>query len=71
MVATAIHGIAARLFQSLNGAIDTGLETADMTQESYPTPFYHPDYQDHDQYPLEVADSVGYWAEYQMFGGVV
>ncbi len=36
-----------------------------------PTVFYHSSYQDVDQYPSRVADMVGYWAEAQLFGGVV
>jgi len=41
-----------------------------------PTPpllaaFFHPYYQNSEQYPDGVADMVGYWAEYRLFGGVV
>lgn len=36
-----------------------------------PTLFLHRNYQDFKQYPNEVADIVGYWAEAQIFGGVV
>lgn len=36
-----------------------------------PTYLYHHDYIDYEQYPLGIADMVGYWAEYQIFGGVV
>ena len=31
----------------------------------------HEDYHDLQQYPNGVADVVGYWAEYHLFGGVV
>ncbi|KAJ5574136.1 uncharacterized protein N7459_008563 [Penicillium hispanicum] len=36
-----------------------------------PTYLYHHNYIDYEQYPLGIADMVGYWAEYQIFGGVV
>jgi len=35
-----------------------------------PTELFHPAYQDREQYPEGVADVVGYWAEYCLFGGV-
>ena len=37
----------------------------------WPTLFTHPQYFNHLQYPDGLADSVGYWAEDQIFGGVV
>jgi hypothetical protein len=30
-----------------------------------PTVFFHADYDAHDQYPQGIANTVGYWAEYQ------
>lgn len=40
--------------------------------KTYPdTLFCHKWYRDHDQYPEGVADSVGYWAEARILGGVV
>jgi hypothetical protein len=36
-----------------------------------PAEFFHPYYQDWEQYPNGVADVVGYWAEYRLFGGVI
>ncbi|KAG7294574.1 hypothetical protein NEMBOFW57_004650 [Staphylotrichum longicolle] len=36
-----------------------------------PTPFYHSSYIFDQQYPNGVADIVGYWAEANIFGGVV
>ena len=38
---------------------------------SHPAEFFHPFYRDWEQYPQGAADSVGYWAEYRLFGGVV
>jgi hypothetical protein len=35
------------------------------------TAFWHWGYVDFDQYPNGVADIVGYWAEANIFGGVV
>lgn len=36
-----------------------------------PTEMYHDQYLNHDRYPNGVADMVGYWTEYRIFGGVV
>lgn len=36
-----------------------------------PAEFFHMFYMDWEHYPCGVADVVGYWAEYQLFGGVV
>ena len=39
---------------------------------TFPTTlFCHPWYRDYDQYPNGIADSVGYWAEARILGGVV
>lgn len=39
---------------------------------TFPTTlFCHPWYRDYDQYPEGIADSVAYWAEARIFGGVV
>ena len=39
---------------------------------TYPTTlFCHPWYRDYDQYPRGIADSVGYWAEARILGGVL
>jgi hypothetical protein len=35
------------------------------------TIFCHPWYRDYDQYPGGIADSVGYWAEARILGGVI
>lgn len=83
MVAVAIHEIAVKLYK-LN--LDLGRHT-DLTtwaaptslQNFYqvyptgqlPTLFMHRNYRDFEQYSNGVADIVGYWAEAQIFGGVV
>ena len=36
-----------------------------------PTVFYHRAYLDWNQYPSGIADIVGYWAEWCLFGGVI
>ncbi|PGH07921.1 hypothetical protein AJ79_06129 [Helicocarpus griseus UAMH5409] len=36
-----------------------------------PAELFHPYYQNWEQYPHGIADIVGYWAEYRLFGGVV
>lgn len=42
-----------------------------LWSESPPTAFYNGAYLAVDQYPKGVADTVGYWAESRVFGGVV
>ena len=39
--------------------------------ETLPTEFYHSLYMNDKRYPNGIADIVGYWAEWRMFGGVV
>lgn len=73
-VAIAFHSIATLLFKDNNEMpyrSPTAAQPASFTSPPIPTFFYHTDYLDHDQYPLGIADIVGYWAEYQVFGGVV
>lgn len=36
-----------------------------------PAELFHSSYQNWKQYPHGLADLVGYWAEYRLFGGVV
>lgn len=36
-----------------------------------PAEFFHMSYMDWEHYPNGAADIVGYWTEYQLFGGVV
>ncbi|KAK3896976.1 hypothetical protein C8A05DRAFT_20170 [Staphylotrichum tortipilum] len=82
LVALAVHQIAAILFE-----LDTSVHKDDpkpplppKSNKAYwmlypkgppPTLFRHGWYQDHDQYPRGLADTVGYWAEAQILGGVV
>lgn len=35
------------------------------------TELFHPSYQNWEQYPHGLAEIVGYWAEYRLFGGVM
>ncbi|KAJ5081745.1 hypothetical protein NUU61_010009 [Penicillium alfredii] len=79
ITAVAIHTIAAHLFLHTNQPPYNRppcprLEhIVGLVGEGYtiPTYLFHQDYIDHDQYPMDVADMVGYWAEYWVFGGVV
>lgn len=83
MVAIAIHQIAVDLYKldlNLGNHKDlttwaaptslTGFYEVYLTGQ-LPTLFMHKMYQDFEQYPNGVADIVGYWAEAQIFGGVV
>ncbi|KAI9830713.1 MAG: hypothetical protein M1819_005377 [Sarea resinae] len=83
MVAVTCHDIATSFFINADG----GLHKVDPTRlpgpprhpdlpplmpiSPKPTELYHPEYMDYDQYPNGVADIVGYWAEYRLFGGVI
>ena len=87
ITAVALHTIAANLFLYTNKPpyksskprnIDSEFPTDDNikepvapTRREIPTYLYHQNYIYHEQYPMGVADMVGYWAEYQTLGGVV
>lgn len=76
MVAIAIHQIAVDLYEldlDLGNHKDlaTWAAPTSLTTDQLPTLFMHKMYQDFEQYPNGVADIVGYWAEAQIFGGVV
>jgi hypothetical protein len=62
--------ISRRLFTSIPRE-GQGLEQRLAALEGRPTDFMHEDYHNLQQYPKGVADVVGYWAEYHLFGGVV
>ncbi|KAK3897689.1 hypothetical protein C8A05DRAFT_19590 [Staphylotrichum tortipilum] len=80
LVARAVHQIAAWLYaQDLSRHKDDALGTWRPSEAAgryylatYPaTLFCHPWYNDYDQYPQGIADSVGYWAEARILGGVL
>lgn len=83
MIATAIHQIAVNLYQldlDLGNHKDLVTFTAPVDDKVFyslypdgklPTLFIHKQYRDLQQYPNGAADIVGYWAEAQIFGGVV
>ncbi|KAB8225497.1 hypothetical protein BDV33DRAFT_96675 [Aspergillus novoparasiticus] len=71
MVAISFHDMVAHLFQSFEADPDAWLSRNRVPHPRESTWFYHSDYLDHDQYPLGVPEVVGYWAEKQVFGGVV
>ncbi|RAQ73506.1 hypothetical protein COH20_005048 [Aspergillus flavus] len=71
MVAISFHNIVAHLFQSCQADPDAWPNRNRVPHPRESTWFYHSDYLDYDQYPLGVPDVVGYWAEKQVFGGVV
>lgn len=83
MVAFAVHQTAVDLYEldlDLGGHKDlvTWVAPADDTvlyqcypNGKLPTLFIHKQYRDLEQYPKGAADMVGYWAEAQIFSGVV
>lgn len=83
MVAIAIHQIAVDLYKldlDLGNHKDLVTWAAPISLKGFyqvyptgqlPTLFMHKSYRDFEQYPNGVADIVGYWAEAQVFGGVV
>lgn len=85
LVAVAVHDIAATLWSLDDGVHKhdeleawrtSRLESEQLDEcERVNLPphtwFWHYDYEDHKQYPKGVADIVGYWAETQIFRGVV
>lgn len=80
LVARAVHSIAAWLYtqdtsRHKNDALGTW-RPPEQSKRFYPptfptTLFCHSWYRDYDQYPEGMADSVGYWAEARILGGVV
>ncbi|PYI00330.1 hypothetical protein BO78DRAFT_434501 [Aspergillus sclerotiicarbonarius CBS 121057] len=85
ITALVMHTVAAHLFGLTSqppykcppplqhlGPIRQDMKAAgDRTFDPIPTHLYHTHFVDHDQYPMGVADVVGYWAEYHILGGVV
>ncbi|KAG8161472.1 hypothetical protein KVR01_008459 [Diaporthe batatas] len=78
LIAVAIHTTAAHLFKEVNGGLHQNEEYP--SEEWYkefcdrrwkPTPFSLWRYDDPKQYPDGIADIAGYWAEDQIFGGIV
>ena len=87
MVAVACHEIGAHLFTAANGGLlpippkppspppisstPPALPSLIKPRPRDPTIFTHPGYSNWENYPQGVADCAGYWAESQIFGGVV
>ena len=80
MCAIACHGIAVLLFRDHEGGLHKPNEASQpppntntpVSHRTVPHEYlYHTEYLDSDQYPQGNADVVGYWAESQLFGGVV
>jgi hypothetical protein len=80
LIAVACHDIAVLLYKIAEGGVGTHaekppgptlLDNDGVPFPPIPTDFYHTEYQDWEQYPQGVADMVGYWAEFELFGGVV
>lgn len=74
--ARAVHRIAVLLFQlddtCHKNESHVGERPDNITRPPpYPTPFTLYSYRFSEQYPDGVADLAGYWAEDQIFGGVV
>lgn len=69
LTAVSVHQIAAYIYKL---DLDVGSHKALLKVDNdAPTFFLHSQYKDIDQYPHGVADAVGYWAEDQIFGGVL
>ncbi|KAJ9642459.1 hypothetical protein H2199_004840 [Coniosporium tulheliwenetii] len=74
VLAVTCHDIAALLHANTEPGLrqeGQDAETRKAALESRPTDFMHEDYDAWEQYPQGIADVVGYWAEYHLFGGVV
>jgi hypothetical protein len=74
LLAIACHDIAALLYFNTEPGLrrkDQDAETRRAALQGRPTDFMHEDYFAWEQYPNGIADVVGYWAEYHLFGGVV
>lgn len=74
MLAVACHDIAGLVYLNTQPGLRRQGQTPEQSLaalEGRPTDFMHEDYHDWEQYPNGIADVVGYWAEYHLFGGVV
>jgi len=84
IIAIAIHEIAILLFRDFSHTSHTPEEREEALKQlppgasrnrvmlkARPVDLYHSRYLNWEQYPTGVADMVGYWAEFQIFGGVI
>ncbi|QSS54125.1 hypothetical protein I7I53_01591 [Histoplasma capsulatum var. duboisii H88] len=80
LVAIACHNIAAELYTKAGGGLRKPASPPQPPPSSHPlirpappniAELFHDEYEEWRQYPNGVADVVGYWAEYRLFGGVV
>jgi hypothetical protein len=74
ILAVACHDISGTVYLNTQPGLrreGQSLEERVVALEGRPTDFMHEDYHDLEQYPKGVADVVGYWTEYHLFGGVV
>lgn len=85
ILAVLCHGLAVHLYQSYDGGFHKP-EPPDPIiwhdelfpnmpppppRKALPAELYHSSYGFWQQYPNGIADIVGYWVEYRLFGGVV
>jgi hypothetical protein len=79
IVAILCHDVAAALFDIMKGGLTKPVipeppSLLKVAGSKYPpkmTFLAHRDYHDHEHYPRGWTDTVGYWAEDRLFGGVV
>lgn len=86
LLAVICHDIAVHLYNQYEGglrrpdpeAIHRQIRVPDLPPgitlapvKPKPAELFHSSYQNWEQYPHGLADIVGYWAEYRLFGGVV
>ncbi|KAF2744940.1 hypothetical protein M011DRAFT_479413 [Sporormia fimetaria CBS 119925] len=80
IIAIILHDMAVHLFNKFDGGINKpepqkyptpppGIEPAEP--RNMPTELFHTHYLEHGQYPNGIADVVGYWLEWYVFGGVI
>jgi hypothetical protein len=74
VLAVTCHEVAVVLYEHTKPGLRREGQSAESiiaSLEGRPTDLMHEDYDAWEQYPNGVADMVGYWAEYHLFGGVV
>lgn len=72
LVAVTVHELAVHVFRRFHptgGPYHSSKEA--YPDGTFPPDLFHPNYQHWHQYPEGPADTVGYWAEAQIFGGTV
>ena len=76
ITAASVHALAGIIYASFHPHTDinpkaTGQIYRFTFTDDFYVKFYHTEYQKFPSYPFGLLNVVGYWAEYEIFGGVI